>query len=96
MRTKRRITRRSLGPTQADSARWSQATTDDKATPAEIAWAKTRNDRPLVPERGLKNTRRNRRWLALVRMFSHQVPGGDQALCESLAWAAINTWETTP
>ncbi len=50
----------------------------------------------LVIERGLRNTRRNRRWLALVRMFDHQGVQGGQEVHEALAWAAINTWETTP
>ncbi len=48
----------------------------------------------LVLERGLRNTRRNRRWLALVRMLGHQLSDG-QEKCETLAWAIINTWETT-
>lgn len=48
----------------------------------------------LVPERGLSNTRRNRRWLALVRAFDrHGVHGQEQ--CEALAWVAVNTWEAT-
>jgi len=106
VKTKRR-TKRSRGPTQADSARWGHATTDDKATPAELAYAKellvqkrgvknTRRNtaRMLVPERGLRNTRRNRRWLAIVHVLDRQLNEG-QEKCEALAWEIINTWEVT-
>lgn len=49
----------------------------------------------LVAERGLRNTRRNRRWIALVHLLGHQLNDG-QEKCEALAWAIINTWESTP
>jgi hypothetical protein len=39
----------------------------------------------LVPERGLRDTRRSRRWLALVELLDPEVVGG-QSRCEELAW----------
>lgn len=48
----------------------------------------------LVPERGLKDTRRNRRWLALVALLSAEL-GGGQEDNESLAWKILKTMEDT-
>lgn len=74
---------------------------DKHTAVAGQGWVNRRRDRPrapggvLVVERGLKDTRRNRRWIALVRLLDREV-GGGQDKCESLAWAIINTWESTP
>lgn len=47
----------------------------------------------LVPELGLKNTRRNRRWLAILRALERL--GGSQEENEAAAWAAIKAYEET-
>lgn len=47
-----------------------------------------------MPERGLPNTRRSRRWLALVRLLDAEV-GGGQEQCEELAWKIIRLHEET-
>lgn len=47
----------------------------------------------LVPELGLKNTRRNRRWLAILRALERL--GGSQEDNETAAWAAIKAYEET-
>lgn len=47
----------------------------------------------LVPELGLRNTRRNRRWLAIFRALSHL--GGSQEDNEAAAWAALKAYEET-
>lgn len=50
--------------------------------------------RLLVSEKGLENTLRNRRWLALVELFAAD-PGLPQEECEELAWKVIRTIEGT-
>ena len=50
--------------------------------------------RMLVPERGLADTRRNRRWLALVRLLDAEI-GGGQDRCEELAWRIVKSYEET-
>lgn len=50
----------------------------------------------LVNERGLSNTRRNRRWLAFVRLFSSNGCAISQEQAEQLAWDAVKLWESTP
>ncbi len=47
----------------------------------------------LVPELGLKNTRRNRRWLAIFHALS--CLGGPQENNEAAAWAALKAYEET-
>lgn len=46
----------------------------------------------LVPERGLENTRRNRRWLALVKLLAEH--GGSQEQNEELAWRILAILES--
>lgn len=48
----------------------------------------------LVAERGLRNTRRNRRWAAFVRELAATCASQEEA--ESLAWKLVTTWEGTP
>lgn len=48
----------------------------------------------LVPELGLKNTRRNRRWLAIFMELEKQL-GGEQDENEKLAWRVVKLWEET-
>lgn len=48
----------------------------------------------LVPERGLGNTRRNRRWLALVGLLDAETRLA-QDECENLAWKILRTMEDT-
>ena len=47
----------------------------------------------LVPELGLKNTRRNRRWLAILRALERL--GGSQEDNEAAAWDALRAYEET-
>jgi len=47
----------------------------------------------LVPELGLENTRRNRRWLAIFRALSRL--GGSQEGVEAAAWTALRAYEET-
>ena len=47
----------------------------------------------LVPELGLRNTRRNRRWLAILRALERL--GGSQEDNEAAAWAVIKAYEET-
>lgn len=48
----------------------------------------------LVPERGLENNRRNRKWLALYYILAAEL-GGDQTITENLAWKLLNVVEGT-
>jgi hypothetical protein len=48
----------------------------------------------MVPERGLKDTKRNRRWLRLVNLLDKEL-GGGQEDNESLAWKILKTIEDT-
>lgn len=58
--------------------------------------ATPRPKRILVAERGLENTRRNRQWLAVLRVLddSKLVAGGQERV-ETLAWDVVKTVETT-
>ena len=47
----------------------------------------------LVPELGLQNTRRNRRWLAIVAVLSKHVTGQEDA--EKAAWNVLRAYEET-
>lgn len=49
----------------------------------------------LVAERGLRNTRRNRRWLAFLRLIEDRAGLGPND-AEALAWKLVKTWEGTP
>ena len=49
--------------------------------------------RMLVPERGLTNNRRNRRWLAMLKVCSTFVSSQEKA--EQLAWELLKTYEET-
>lgn len=44
--------------------------------------------RLLVPERGLHDTVRNRRWLAIIQLLGREI-GGDQGDNERLAWKIL-------
>ncbi len=44
----------------------------------------------LVPELGLRNTRRNRRWLAIFHALA-DTAGGAQERHERVAWRALRT-----
>lgn len=46
----------------------------------------------LVPELGLQNTQRNRRWLAYVKRLGDLMP---QEKAEVLAWEMVHLWEET-
>lgn len=50
--------------------------------------------RMLIPERGLTNTRRNRRWLAIVRLLEEEV-GMAQEETERVAWSILRAYEKT-
>ncbi len=44
----------------------------------------------LIPELGLKNTRKNRRWLAIFRTLA-ECHGGAQERHEAATWAVLST-----
>lgn len=48
----------------------------------------------LIPERGLTNTRRNRRWLAIIRVLEEEL-GTAQEVSERVAWRILRTHEDT-
>ncbi len=48
----------------------------------------------LVPELGLRNTRRNRRWLAIFHALA-DTAGGAQERHERVAWRALKALEVT-
>lgn len=48
----------------------------------------------LVPEMGLLDNQRNRRWVALVKLVTDEL-GGTQEDNETLAWKIVKTWEAT-
>lgn len=50
--------------------------------------------RMLVPELGLEDTRRNRRWLAVMRALQEEL-GEAQEVCERVAWRVLRTYEGT-
>lgn len=63
------------------------------AVVGRVAKPKTGERALLVAERGLANTRRNRRWLALVRVLDDHVSGQEKA--EALAWEILKTIDGT-
>lgn len=52
--------------------------------------------RMLVPEKGLTDTRRNRRWLALTKYLDKEGMSNGQESAEFHAWKIIKLLEETP
>jgi hypothetical protein len=47
----------------------------------------------LIPRRGMRNTRRNRRWFAIMCMLGDLVADPEQV--EQIAWATLKLYEDT-
>lgn len=56
-------------------------------------WLLRPEPRMLVPELGLLDTHRNRRWLAMLDACSSYCSSQEQA--RELAWLMVRTWEET-
>lgn len=57
------------------------------------SWRMRPPPKMLVPELGLPDTQRNRRWLAMFNACSPYCSSQDQA--RELAWLMVRTWEET-
>jgi len=55
-------------------------------------WRVRPRPKMLVPELGLEDTQRNRRWLAIVALFARH---STQEEAQVLAWEVVKTWEET-
>lgn len=64
-----------------------------KPVPDETVSLRRRNGM-LVAERGLKNTKRNRRWVKLVDYLKDHVSGGQEEV-EQVAWMVLSITENT-
>ena len=51
------------------------------------------SSRMLIPERGLRDNRRNRRWLVLMRYLDERGLVKDQGKQEAVAWEIIKLLE---